>query len=40
VDDLTRDLTQRLAGEVRFDEMTRVLYSTDASIYEIEPLAW
>jgi FAD/FMN-containing dehydrogenase/Fe-S oxidoreductase len=38
VDDLTRDLTQRLAGEVRFDDMTRVLYSTDASIYEIEPL--
>ena len=38
MDDLTRDLTQRLAGEVRFDEMTRVLYSTDASIYEIEPL--
>ncbi len=35
---MTRDLTKRLAGEVRFDEMTRVLYSTDASIYEIEPL--
>ena len=38
MDDLTRDLTQCLAGEVRFDDMTRVLYSTDASIYEIEPL--
>ena len=35
---VTRDLTKHLAGEVRFDEMTRVLYSTDASIYEIEPL--
>jgi FAD/FMN-containing dehydrogenase/Fe-S oxidoreductase len=33
-----RDLEQRIAGEVRFDPMTKVLYSTDASIYEIEPL--
>jgi FAD/FMN-containing dehydrogenase/Fe-S oxidoreductase len=38
MNDVARDLTQRLAGEVRFDDMTRVLYSTDASIYEIEPL--
>jgi len=38
VDDLIRDLQKRLAGEVRFDDMAKVLYSTDASIYEIEPL--
>ena len=38
MNDVARDLTKRLVGEVRFDDMTRVLYSTDASIYEIEPL--
>jgi len=35
---LIRELQAHVAGEVRFDEMTKVLYSTDASIYEIEPL--
>jgi FAD/FMN-containing dehydrogenase len=25
-------------GEIRTDSVTRVLYSTDASIYQIEPL--
>jgi len=35
-----RDRLERaLEGEVRFDRFTRGLYSTDASIYEIEPLA-
>ena len=38
MDDLIRDLQKRLAGEIRFDDMAKVLYSTDASIYEIEPL--
>ncbi len=38
MDELIRDLQQRVKGEVRFDPMSRVLYSTDASIYEIEPL--
>jgi len=38
MDELVHDLRQRIAGEVRFDDMTKVLYSTDASIYEIEPL--
>ena len=38
MDDLIRDLQKRIQGEVRFDEMSKVLYSTDASIYEIEPL--
>jgi FAD/FMN-containing dehydrogenase/Fe-S oxidoreductase len=36
--DLIRDLQKRLDGEVRFDPVTKALYSTDASIYEIEPL--
>ena len=35
---LVDELQRRVAGEVRFDEMTRVLYSTDASIYQIEPI--
>jgi FAD/FMN-containing dehydrogenase/Fe-S oxidoreductase len=38
MDALIRDLQKRLAGEIRFDDMAKVLYSTDASIYEIEPL--
>ena len=36
--DLVEDLRRRVEGEVRFDKMTRVLYSADASIYQIEPL--
>ena len=36
--DLVEELRKRVEGEVRFDKMTRVLYSTDASIYQIEPL--
>lgn len=35
---LEADLTAVVRGEVRFDEMTRWLYSTDASIYQIHPL--
>ena len=35
---LVEDLRRQIEGEVRFDKMTRVLYSTDASIYQIEPL--
>ena len=35
---LVEELKRRVSGEVRFDKMTRVLYSTDASIYEIEPV--
>src|SRR5687768_4133820 len=37
-DDLRDALQQRIAGEVRFDQVSRFLYSTDASIYEIEPI--
>ncbi len=36
--DLIHELEKRIAGEVRFDAMSKVLYSTDASLYEIEPL--
>ena len=34
---LRRDLEDSLEGEVRFDAITRALYSTDASVYQIEP---
>ena len=37
-DALQRDLDARLDGEVRFDKISRALYSTDASVYQIEPL--
>ncbi len=35
---LRRELESRIEGEVRFDKLSRALYSTDASIYQIEPL--
>src|SRR4051812_43421505 len=37
-DTLARHLRKHLAGEIRFDAASRRLYSTDASIYQIEPL--
>ena len=36
-DALLRDLKAHLQGEVRFDALSRALYSTDASIYQIHP---
>ncbi|MEK7277144.1 MAG: FAD-binding oxidoreductase, partial [Chloroflexota bacterium] len=36
--DLQADLARRFSGELRFDPYTRLLYSTDASSYQIEPL--
>ncbi len=36
--DLEADLSRAVKGEVRFDPYSRVLYSTDASAYQIEPL--
>ena len=36
--DLLVELSQNVSGEVRFDSMSRQLYSTDASIYQIEPI--
>jgi FAD/FMN-containing dehydrogenase/Fe-S oxidoreductase len=35
---LDAEIRSRIEGEVRFDRWSRVLYSTDASIYQIEPI--
>src|SRR5688572_7518070 len=35
---LQRELEGAIDGEVRFDKISRALYSTDASVYQIEPL--
>ncbi len=35
---LERHLEREIEGEVRFDRVSRALYSTDASVYQIEPL--
>ena len=36
--DLVQELRRETSGEVRFDAMSRALYSTDASMYEMEPV--
>lgn len=36
--DFIHELKKHFAGDVRLDAASRVLYSTDASIYQIEPL--
>ncbi|HIM15624.1 MAG TPA: FAD-binding oxidoreductase, partial [Acidobacteria bacterium] len=36
--DLQTELETRLEGDVRFDKVSRALYSTDASVYQIEPI--
>ena len=35
---LQRALERQVSGEVRFDAVSRALYSTDASVYQISPL--
>ena len=35
---LATELQARIAGEVRFDRLSRMLYATDASNYQIEPI--
>lgn len=35
--ELAQALARRIAGEVRFDGWSRMLYSTDASLYQIQP---
>ena len=35
---LQRELRQNISGEVRFDDISRALYSTDASVYKIRPV--
>jgi FAD/FMN-containing dehydrogenase/Fe-S oxidoreductase len=37
-DALRRELEAAIDGDVRFDRVSRALYSTDASVYQIEPL--
>src|SRR5580658_1817671 len=37
-DALAKHLRTAIQGEVRFDATSRKLYSTDASIYQIEPV--
>ena len=36
--DQREQIRQAVEGEVRFDRFTKILYSTDASIYQIEPI--
>ncbi len=36
--ELARELKKNVSGEVRFDHYSRALYSTDASIYQMEPV--
>ena len=38
VEALRRELEREIEGEVRFDSISRALYSTDASVYQIRPL--
>ena len=35
---LRQELVHQIAGEVRFDALSRALYATDASVYQISPL--
>ena len=35
---LLAELTRVIEGDVRFDRMSRALYSTDASVYQIQPI--
>src|SRR3982750_4738850 len=35
---MRRDLAARMQGEVRFDSLSRALYATDASVYQIYPV--
>jgi len=37
-DSIKKTLQREISGEVRFDEITREIYSTDASIYRMLPL--
>jgi FAD/FMN-containing dehydrogenase/Fe-S oxidoreductase len=36
-DSFERELKESIEGEVRFDKISRALYSNDASVYQIEP---
>ncbi len=36
--ELVHELARQVQGEIRFDKLSRLLYSTDASIYQVEPV--
>ena len=38
MNDLERELRKEIRGDVRFDPGSRLLYSTDASMYQVEPV--
>src|SRR5690349_17719398 len=38
MNDLERELRRHVEGDVRFDTYSRLLYSTDASMYQVEPI--
>ena len=38
VSELRHELTTALSGDIRFDAVSKALYSTDASVYQIEPI--
>jgi FAD/FMN-containing dehydrogenase/Fe-S oxidoreductase len=38
MNDLERELRRHVEGDVRFDPYSRLLYSTDASMYQVEPI--
>ena len=37
LDDFLHTLEKQVAGELRTDQVSRILYSTDASIYQVMP---
>jgi FAD/FMN-containing dehydrogenase/Fe-S oxidoreductase len=39
IQDFLHDLQKRVAGDLRTDDYSRILYSTDASIYQVMPYA-
>ena len=36
--EIETELKKRVEGDIHFDKFSRLLYSTDASIYQIEPI--
>ena len=36
--EIEAELKKRVEGDIRFDKFSRLLYATDASIYQIEPI--
>ena len=38
MNDLEQELSRHVEGDVRFDTYSRLLYSTDASMYQVEPI--